>query len=126
MKKVFLLLSVAVLVLGLAFWAQASQTILIGGHGNEANLWDVINTLIPGAGATQANLQAATALNSIQAGSYEVTGYFKAAGFSQDFGFFNAGGSPTQGVNGLVQLGFNGYNNPVKYSLLTGDCRGFL
>jgi hypothetical protein len=81
MKKIGMFTLAAIMVLGLALSAQATQTINAT-SGGEVNLWTIINGWT-GLSLTQADLQNATVLQTLGAGSYDVINYAKYASFTQ-------------------------------------------
>jgi hypothetical protein len=103
MKKVFLMLSAAVLVLGLAFSAQAVT--INNAPSGEVNLWDIINSWTIAGFVDKAALNSASIQTTIPAGSYVLVDYAGYAGFSQEFGDFDAtGAAPAKNTDYLVKV----------------------
>ena len=81
MKKLGVLALAAIMVMGLALSARATQTIN-DNYGGEPNLWSIINGWT-GLSLTQSDLQNATVLETLGHGSYDVVNYAKYAGWTQ-------------------------------------------
>jgi hypothetical protein len=127
MKNIFLFISVAVLVLGLAFSAQAVPTIDDPSNG-ETHLYQIFaNPLFNGGSFANSQTIANTVpiLQVLPAGNYTVTAYASFAGFSQDTGnyridnpdikgYFNIFGEPfpipgsSNTISGITPIGIYG------------------
>ncbi len=87
MKKLVILALAAIMVMGLALSVQASQTINTPwapdtGDASELNLYTIINGWT-GLALTNAQLQSATVLPTLNAGSYTLLNYAGYSAFSQ-------------------------------------------
>jgi hypothetical protein len=94
MKKMFLSLSLAVLVLGLSFPAQASPPTIDDPSNGETHLFQIFaNPLFNGGiyANSQAIANTVPILQTLPYGSYSINAYASFAGFAQDPGFYSEG-----------------------------------
>jgi hypothetical protein len=81
MKKLGIFVLAAIMVLSFTMAAQATQTINTAATG-EVDLWTIVNGWT-GLSLTQADLEGAVVLETIDAGPYALVNYAKYAGFTE-------------------------------------------
>jgi hypothetical protein len=119
MKKVLTLVGVTVMVLGLTFSAQASQII---NDGTEPNLSEILSDW--GYTVTLTQLQNATVLENLPAGSYTFTKWASHSAWQQVFGYDNSNelkdtGGATQG-QGVASTVFSSASDIFFYDTVNG------
>jgi hypothetical protein len=87
MKKTFIFLIIGILILGLAFSAQATLTINSTGDAANTSLWDIANTMFSTTVLDQTAFQNATVLEKLVPGSYRFTSFGSYSAWSQEFGY---------------------------------------